>query len=437
MEQIASFQTSTSIHNLKPASLTHMALLFVGAITFCLTPMISATSTAGQFARNMPRLPLLDAGLWGVTLAFRGGADFVSEEVPKEEQLVEAGETTTATLKEEEENNAESADTAMEKSDETSSEATETSVEESSSDSRTTASSAGKYGDPSKYIFTVYQPGDGSDKDPDDLPLRFLNMQKGNRAHAKQALETTQKFRKEENVDTILQRPHPTFDICKAITPHYFIGRDVTNHVVFFQRPAMVHLDLAKANEITNHDLVMHYVYVLEYCWNLLDPPVPTEDDGDEYDYNESHNTMTSIIDLTGLDFSILRHRELVGFVKDFVQMMSAHYPQRSYKTLLLNAPSWFGMLYKMLSPMLRESTKAKIEILSHGKHQTEKLRELLGDECLTYLPQELLETDKKKLEEAKEASTPESPMEEDFRNFCLDRLADAGEEMQPLISVD
>jgi hypothetical protein len=175
----------------------------------------------------------------------------------------------------------------------------------------------------------------------------------------------------------------------------------------------------------------MHYVYVLEYCWNLLDPPTPTEDG------TEDHNTMTSIIDLTGLDFSILRHRELVGFCKDFVQMMSAHYPQRSYKTLLLNAPSWFGMLYKMFSPLLRESTKAKIEILSHGKHQTEKLRELLGDECLKYLPQELLETDKKKMKQAKETPPPESPMEEDFRSFCLKQLAEGGEDMRQLIRVD
>jgi hypothetical protein len=323
---------------------------------------------------------------WGI-LQYRGGADYVSEEPPVEEQLVgsddddeeeeedDENQNTTAELERDNDEDAVEEQQSKEeqsKEEEQQPKEEEQTKEEDSTD--TTSEKTSKYGDPSNNVFSVYQPGDGSDKDPDNLPLRFLNMQKGNRAHAKQAMETTIKFRKEENVDTILQRPHPTFDACKAITPHCFIGRDVTEHIVFFQRPAMVHLDMAKANDISNHDLIMHYVYVLEYCWNLLDPP-PKNDENDDKDDEERYKTMTSIIDLTGLDFSILRHRELVGFVKDFVQMMSANYPQRSYKTLLLNAPSWFGMLYKMLSPMLRESTKAKIKILSHGKHQTEKLR--------------------------------------------------------------
>ena len=85
---------------------------------------------------------------------------------------------------------------------------------------------------------------------------------------------------------------------------------------------------------------------------------------------------MTSVIDLTGLEFSILRrHRKLVSFVKQFVSMMSTHYPQRSYKTLILNAPAWFGMLYKFIAPMLRESTKEKVQILSNGPQQVEVLR--------------------------------------------------------------
>jgi hypothetical protein len=52
-------------------------------------------------------------------------------------------------------------------------------------------------------------------------------------------------------------------------------------------------------------------------------------------------------------------------------------------------------------------------------------------------LPQELLETDNKKMKQAQETPPPVSPMEEEFRNFCLERLSEAGQEMQPLIRVD
>ena len=292
-----------------------------------------------------------------------------------------------------------------------------------------------------KYVFSVYQPGDGSDQDPDRIPRKFLSMAKGNRALAQAALETTQTWRQEHRVDTILQRPHPNFEICKIITPHSFLGRDATGHVVFFQRPAVdshEHLTLATKNHMTNDDLLLHYVYVLEYCWNILDPPKVVVSDSNSEDGDngvvEETRTMTSILDLTGLDLSILRHRELIGFVKQFVHMTSVHYPQRSYKTLLLNAPSWFGMLYKLISPLLRESTRAKVTILSHGQHQVDVLREVLGDDCLQYLPAELLDTGKRKTKEHTK-ELPVSPVEQELRDFCRARLQEAGVEMNPLIT--
>lgn len=283
------------------------------------------------------------------------------------------------------------------------------------------------------YVFSLYQPGDGHEEDPDNIPHRFLSMQKDDRDTAKASLQATLDWRQENKVDSLLARPHPNYDICKAITLHSFLGRDTTGHVVFFQRPAIdsgEHLTLAQKNVLNNNDLLLHYVYVLEYCWNVLDPPVPGTD----------HRVMTSIVDLTGLEFSILRHRELVGLVKQFLSMMSTHYPHRSYKTLILNAPSWFGMLYKLLSPLLRESTKEKVQILTHGKHQVDVLREVLGEDCLNYLPPDILETDRKKHKELLKQShhkleLPKSPIEKEFREFCCARLQEAGEEMNTLIT--
>jgi hypothetical protein len=63
----------------------------------------------------------------------------------------------------------------------------------------------------------------------------------------------------------------------------------------------------------------------------------------------------------SGVDFKMIM--ELMGFVMQFVGMKSANYPQCSLRTLLVNAPRWFGSMYKIFKPLLRESTKAKIEI--------------------------------------------------------------------------
>ena len=263
-----------------------------------------------------------------------------------------------------------------------------------------------------QWLFPGVMDGDGSETDADGLPRRFLQMQKGNREKALAALQHTLQWREEHEVDTILQRPHTKFDICKAVLPHYFAGRDPSDHVVFVQRPGLTDLQQAAKNDLSHQELLNHYVYTLEYCWNIIEPSPDA--------------TMTSVIDLTGISFSTLKDSELMSFCKQFVGMMSSHYPSRSYKTLLINTPKWFGMLYKLISPMLRESTKAKIQICSKGAKQDDVLRQ-----CLGHVPSELLST----------ASTRESSsdiewleMEENFRSFCVARTEEAGQEMQPVI---
>lgn len=114
--------------------------------------------------------------------------------------------------------------------------------------------------------------------------------------------------------------------------------------------------------------MAAHYVYVNEYLWQILEADSPLA-------------TMTSIVDLYGLNFAYMRQSDLVAFLKIFVKTMDQHFPQRSHKTLIINAPKWFNVLYKILSPLLRESTKAKIAIYGNGKRQDEALKAQVGQE--------------------------------------------------------
>jgi hypothetical protein len=249
----------------------------------------------------------------------------------------------------------------------------------------------------SKYAFPLFQENDGSQTDPDGIPARYLKMQKDDREKAKKALEGTIKWREENDINTILARPHPKLDVCKKVFPHYFCGRDDTNHVILLQRPGLIDLPLAHANGLVGEDLLYHYIYEMEYLWQILEGPTPDA-------------TMTSIIDLTGLNLSVLTKAELIHVVKLFCSTMDAHFPTRSHKTLLINSPRWFGTIYKIISPLLRESTKKKITILSKGKKQDEALKELLS-ECP--IPE-----DGGKLEEI-----PPSEMEHDLRDFVSTTL--------------
>jgi hypothetical protein len=220
---------------------------------------------------------------------------------------------------------------------------------------------------PLNLTFPATNPHDGSDADPDGIPTRFLAMKKENRPEAKEAWEAHLQWREEFQVDTLLARPHKLFDVCKAMVPHYFAGRDPHNNVIFVQRPAMLDFELMKRNNATMEDLLLHYTYVIEYCWNILDPSPPEK-------------VMTNVLDMKGLSFRNMKNQEYIGFGKRFVQMMSSNYPGRSYKTLIINAPSWFHALYKIFKPILRESTRQKIVILKSGEKQDAALKFYLGD---------------------------------------------------------
>ena len=231
---------------------------------------------------------------------------------------------------------------------------------------------------PANLTFGATKPHDGSVDDPDGMPTRFLTMKKGDREGAKEAFLEHLAWRAEFNVDAVLSRPHTLYDVCKAMVPHFFAGRDPHNNVVFVQRPAALDFELMKKNNATIDDLLNHYIWVIEYCWNIFEPGPP-------------EGVMTNVLDMRGLSFSNMRNQEYIGFGKRFVNMMSSNYPGRSYKTLVVNAPKWFHALYKVFKPLLRETTRAKIVILKAGEKQDTALKFYLGDS----LPKDLLSGEK------------------------------------------
>lgn len=280
---------------------------------------------------------------------------------------------------------------------------------------------------PENLTFGATKPHDGSPEDPDGVPTRFLLMKKNEREEAKEAFESTLAWREEFDVDTILSRPHTKYDVCKAMVPHYFAGRDPHGNILFVQRPARMDFELMRQNNATIDDLLLHYIYVIEYCWNILEPGPP-------------EGVMTNVLNMKGLSFRNMKNQEYIGFGKRFVNMMSANYPGRSYKTLVINAPKWFHALYKIFKPLLRESTRQKIVILKAGKDQDTALKFYLGDA----MPRELLSDANKDEEvelgkryflpvEEREQSEPgpNSLTEFDMRQFCIEQLELHNETMQ------
>jgi hypothetical protein len=248
---------------------------------------------------------------------------------------------------------------------------------------------------PRNLTFTATCPNDGSEEDPDGIPTRWLDMKKGDREGAKEAFETHLAWREQFSVDTMLERPHPKFDVCKQMAPHYFAGRDPHNNIILVQRPAHVDFELMRMNNATIDDLLLHYVYVIQYCWNIMEPAPDA--------------IMTNVVDMRGSSFRQMSNSEYIEFGKRFVSMMSANYPGRSYKTLIINAPTWINVLYKIFKPMLRESTRQKIIILKAGEEQDTALKFYLGDS----LPDDLLSNGESKKDKRDMGTRYYMPVEE------------------------
>jgi len=233
---------------------------------------------------------------------------------------------------------------------------------------------ASKLPDIDSLIFAVSKSGDGSETDPDGIPDRFLRMQKGNRDKAKAAFEHTVKWRDDHEVDTILKRPQPKFDLCKKIFPVYIPGRDRQNHVVVVQRVGLIDIEYGEKNDVSGDDLLWYYIYMIEYCWNILEPAPDA--------------VMTTIMDLKGLRMKTFRDGNIRKFLRKFVAAMSDNYPNRSHKTMVINAPAWINAAYNLVKPLMRSSTREKISISNGGEKQDSLLIEILGAD---HVPRELL----------------------------------------------
>jgi hypothetical protein len=119
-----------------------------------------------------------------------------------------------------------------------------------------------------QYYFPLFDDHESLEQDPQaPVPFRYLEAHQ-KEAPARKAVMNSLEWRKQWDIDNILSKPHPNYDIAKRILPHYFIGTsEKTKHVVFIQRPGLADLKLAKHNGVSLDDMLYQYAWVFEYCW--------------------------------------------------------------------------------------------------------------------------------------------------------------------------
>jgi hypothetical protein len=184
---------------------------------------------------------------------------------------------------------------------------------------------------------------------PSQLPLRFLRAGKNDPNEGLERYQETLQWRHDRGVDSLLRAPNIHFDTIKQHYPHYFHGHGLLGEPCFYERPPKTDLDALRHDGVSLEDLQRHFFVATEFQWQYL-----CDDDLKRSIY---------VIDLDGLHLG-----DFVGdtaqFVKQTVTLSAQHYPERAGRVFVINVPSWFQLVFKVVRPLLDESTLKSIYVL-------------------------------------------------------------------------
>ena len=237
------------------------------------------------------------------------------------------------------------------------------------------------------------------------MPDRFLEAEDGDVDKALERWRATLEFRAEEKCDEVLKVPHPDYDTIQHFYPQSWYCRDKLGHVVYIERPGGVDIAAMKKNGITVKHLLWHYMYCMEYLWQVTSP--------------RETDRLTTVLDLAGVSLFIIVG-DVRKFIKLCVAMTSAHYPARGHKLFIVNAPGWFGTVWSWIKPMLNASIDEKLKICSGGKKQNAEMQAIIDEDNL---PAEYGGKNKTAFNKA--------PMDEKIREHVLEVLKEHEMEMK------
>lgn len=183
-----------------------------------------------------------------------------------------------------------------------------------------------------------------------EMPKRFLEACKGDHEAALVRWKATLAWRESNDMDYILSEPSEHFTTIKQYYPHAYHLRGYANEPVYYESPGQIDLKALKGAGVNLEMLLRHYALVTEFLWERIEDSHPT-------------TQCIYVLNLKGLglfDFG----GEVVEFVKQAAGFVGKHYPGRSKTIFVLNAPSWFNVIWNVMKPYIDEVTREKITIV-------------------------------------------------------------------------
>ncbi|KAG1690213.1 hypothetical protein DVH05_028287 [Phytophthora capsici] len=195
------------------------------------------------------------------------------------------------------------------------------------------------------------------------VPSAYLVAENGDAAKALDRYEATLAWRKEVRADSILAMPQTHYDTIKANYTQFLHKHDKLGHPLYIEKIGSINIPQLKKLGVSQDTLFNHYLFAMEftlkYAAHQLCPC-------DACASSETQK-MCIVLDARGIGMRDMGG-EAFEFIRRCTGVMQRHYPQRSFKIFIVNVPSWFGMAWKGVKPLLNEATRAKTNILTESE---------------------------------------------------------------------
>lgn len=184
--------------------------------------------------------------------------------------------------------------------------------------------------------------------------IRFLRARNFNHDKSKAMLQEYFKWRQGFGVDRIVEyEQYPMANQVKEFYPHGYHGVDRQGRPIYIEQLGKV--DVNKVLKITDTRAICEY-FVQEYE-HLVEVILPccSMQKG-----SRVCQTLT-VLDLKGL--SMLNHftRQTRQLIKEITGVSQNYYPELLGQMVIINAPTYFTMVWNFVKPLLNEKTVSKI----------------------------------------------------------------------------
>ena len=213
-----------------------------------------------------------------------------------------------------------------------------------------------------------------------DLPPHYLAACGGRRKNAMKMWKASRKWRQEDDVWRIHQKPNRWFPKIKKAYPHFVHGYTKDGYPVIYEQPGRMFLKTLFREGCEVSDMTKWYIFFMEYLSNYIctRPEIRSRRGLDTTNslLNSSSWGFVIVMDMEGVGPSILSS-DVVSYLKQAGGINTAHYPLSVKGTFMVKAGPVIARLWSGLRVAVPKT--AHLDILNAKKYRSALLEYIVS----------------------------------------------------------